>query len=190
MAIFTGVRALHDDGSKKPEDVTRDYYLTLDESKHAAPLLTVYGGKITTYRRLAEEALDRLKHVLRDTPHWTAHVPLPGGDFSHDGIEQLIADVRSRWPFLSEPTATRMVRAYGTRINRILGTAKSLGELGPNFGADLTAAEVRYLMQHEWALTADDVLFRRTKLGMRLSKAERERLHTFMIGPPAKAVNA
>ena len=190
VAIFTGVRALHDDGSKKPEDITRDYYLTLDESRHAAPLLTVYGGKITTYRRLAEEALDRLKHVLRDTPHWTAQAPLPGGDFSYDGIEELIADVRSQWPFLSEPTATRMVRAYGTRINRILGTAKSLGELGPNFGADLTAAEVRYLMQHEWALTADDVLFRRTKLGMRLSKAERERLHTFMIGPPAKAVNA
>ena len=181
------MRALYDDGSGKPEDITRDYHLALDDRAHAAPLLTVYGGKITTYRRLAEEAIDLLARYLADTPHWTANAPLPGGDFAYDGVEAMIAGARARWPFLSEPTARRMVRAYGTRIDRILGNAKSSDQLGPRFGADLTAAEVRYLMQYEWARTSDDVLWRRTKLGLRLSKPERDALGAFMMGEGKRA---
>ena len=184
---FSGVRSLYDDGSGKPEDVTRDYHLALDAHAHAAPLLTVYGGKITTYRRLAEAALEKLGHFLRDTPPWTAHAPLPGGEFARNGVEAMVAGARAAWPFLSEATVRRLVRAYGTRINRILGSAKSLADLGPLFGADLTAAEVRYLMQQEWARSADDVLWRRTKLGLRLSKAERDALGAFMAGESSKA---
>ena len=189
LGFFAGVRALYDDGSGKPEDVTRDYHLTLDEHARAAPLLTVYGGKITTYRRLAEAALDRLGHFLRDTPHWTAHAALPGGDFAHDGVDIMVAQARLRWPFLSENTARRLVRAYGTRIERVLGSAKNTEQLGPRFGADLTAAEVRYLMQYEWAQSADDVLWRRSKLGLRLSKAERDALGAFMSGESVRAAS-
>jgi glycerol-3-phosphate dehydrogenase len=186
--VYAGVRALYDDGSGKPEDVTRDYHLTLDERSRTAPLLTIYGGKITTYRRLAETALERLKHYLPDTPSWTAHAGLPGGDFAYDGIEALISSVRTTWPFLSEATAHRLVRAYGTRVNRILGSARSMNDLGPNLGQDLTAAEVRYLMQYEWARSANDILWRRTKIGLHMSKAERDAVAAFISGEGVHAV--
>jgi glycerol-3-phosphate dehydrogenase len=188
VGLYAGVRALYDDGSGKPEDITRDYHLTLDEHARTAPLLTVYGGKITTYRRLAEEAIDRLSRVLPDTPHWTEHSTLPGGDFSHDSVEAMVAHARATWPFLSELTALRLVRAYGTRIDRVLGAAKSVEQLGPRFGADLTAAEVRYLMRYEYARTIEDVLWRRTKIGMWLSKAQRDALAAFMAGEVAGAI--
>ena len=175
---FAGVRALYDDGSKKAQDVARDYVLALDE--RGAPLLTVYGGKITTYRRLAEHALDRLAHVLKAGPAWTAGSHLPGGDFPYDGVETLVAQARKSWPFLTDGHARRLVRAYGTRIDRLLGSARQLDDLGPAFGADLTATEVRYLIEHEWAQTADDVLWRRSKLGLRVSSHDRERLEKFM----------
>ena len=176
---FAGVRSLYDDGSKKAQDTTRDYVLALDEA--GAPLLTVYGGKITTYRRLAEHAIGRLAHVVKAGPAWTAASHLPGGDFPHDGIEALVAAAGKSWPFLSEDHARRLVRAYGTRVRRLLGSAKQLDDLGANFGADLTAAEVRYLIEREWARTADDVLWRRSKLGLRVSADDRERLTKFMV---------
>jgi glycerol-3-phosphate dehydrogenase len=175
---FAGVRALYDDGSKKAQDVARDYVLVLDE--RGAPLLTVYGGKITTYRRLAEHALDRLAHVLKAGPAWTAGSHLPGGDFPHDGFETLVAAARKSWPFLTDAHARRLTRAYGTRIHRLLGDVKQYGDLGPVFGADLTATELRYLIEQEWAQTADDVLWRRSKLGLRISVHDRERLAKFM----------
>jgi glycerol-3-phosphate dehydrogenase len=179
---FAGVRSLYDDGSKRAQDVTRDYVLTLDEASGKAPLLTVYGGKITTYRRLAEHALDRLAHVVKAGPPWTAQAHLPGGEFPHDGLDTLVATTRRSHPFLSEPHAQRLVRAYGTRVERVIGAAHSLEDLGPCLGADLTGAEVRYLMEQEWALTEDDVLWRRSKLGLRVSFEERERLARFMAG--------
>jgi glycerol-3-phosphate dehydrogenase len=175
---FAGVRSLHDDGAKRAQNVTRDYVLILDE--HEAPLLTVYGGKITTYRRLAEQALDRLAHLFEAGPAWTRDSHLPGGEFPWDGIERLVAETRRARPFLSEAHARRLVRAYGTRVDRVLGPARSLEDLGPWLGADLTGAEVRYLMEREWAQTEDDVLWRRTKLGLRFSPDERERLAKFM----------
>jgi glycerol-3-phosphate dehydrogenase len=189
---FAGVRSLYDDGARKPEDVTRDYHLTLDERFREAPLLTIYGGKITTYRRLAEAVLARLRHFFHPRPAWTARVPLPGGDFAWDAFAGRVAQAQQTWPFLPPDHAGRLVRAYGTRIDRVLGMAKTQQDLGVRFGADLTEAEVRYLMQQEWAQTADDVLWRRTKLGLRLSPAEKEALAGFMAvaqgpgGPPAR----
>src|ERR1700741_4654413 len=148
---FAGVRSLYDDGSRKAQDVTRDYVLTLDERDGEAPLLTVYGGKITTYRRLAQHALDRLGHVIAPGRAWTKDSHLPGGEFPYDGVEALVAKTRKLRTFLSEEHALRLVRAYGTRVERVLGPARWLEDLGPCLGADLTGAEVRYLMEREWA---------------------------------------
>jgi glycerol-3-phosphate dehydrogenase len=153
----------------------------LDQEGALAPLLTVYGGKITTYRRLAEAALDRLAPVLGARPAWTKASRLPGGDFPVAGVAHLVAEARRSWPFLGEAHVRRLVQAYGTRVSRILGPAKQMSDLGPALGADLTGAEVRYLMEHEWARTADDVLWRRSKLGLRVSPAEQERLAKFMV---------
>ena len=177
---FSGVRSLYDDGSKQSQDVTRDYVLALDERDGLAPLMSVYGGKITTSRGLAEHALDRVAHVLAGGPAWTRDSHLPGGEFPYDGIEALVAKTRKSRPFLSEQHAWRLVHAYGTRVERILGPARRLEDLGPSLGADLFAAEVRYLMEREWAQTEEDVLWRRTKLGLRFSSDERERLAKFM----------
>ena len=177
---FAGVRALYDDNSSKPEDATRDYHLDLDKSYGVAPLLTVFGGKITTYRRLAESALQMLSNFFVTGPAWTARDPLPGGNIAWDGLPALIATTRERWPFLSAAHATRLARAYGTRLDDILGEAKSFEDLGECFGADLTAAEVHYLMDHEWALDANDILWRRTKLGLKFSNDERAKLEHFM----------
>jgi glycerol-3-phosphate dehydrogenase len=177
---FAGVRSLHDDGAGDPKDAMRDYVLVLDEQPARAALLTVFGGKITTYRRLAEAALDRLAPVFGVRPAWTKESRLPGGDIPVDGVARLVADARRSWPFLSEAHIRRLVQAYGTRITRILGPAKQAADLGARLGADLTGAEVRYLMEHEWARTADDVLWRRSKLGLRVSSEEKRQLATFM----------
>jgi glycerol-3-phosphate dehydrogenase len=177
---FAGVRSLYDDGSRDPEDLTRDYVLDLEEPFHEAPLLTIYGGKITTYRRLAEHAMDKISHFFVPRRPWTAKLPLPGGDFAPKEIGSRVAQAQATWPFLTPYNAARLVHAYGTRLDRVLGSARTLDDLGPRFGADLTAAEVRYQMQHEWAMTADDVLWRRTKLGLRVSVEQREALARFM----------
>ncbi len=180
---FAGVRPLYgDDDGDKPQDTPRDYVLELDRVAGEAPLLTVYGGKITTYRRLAEEAYGKLAPVLGARPDWTKGTALPGGDFAVGGIERLIVGLRVSWPFLSDGHARRLARAYGTRVRNILASAGSLDDLGPNLGGDLTGAEVRYLMAHEWAQSPDDVLWRRTKLGLRLSRDERSRLSALMTG--------
>jgi glycerol-3-phosphate dehydrogenase len=176
---FAGVRSLYDDGAGKPEDVTRDYHLTLDERFGVAPLLTVYGGKITTYRRLAEAAMARMAHFFQGRAPWTAKVPLPGGDMRWDAAETHVARALRTWPFLGEAQARRLVRAYGTRLDSVLGDAKSRADLGPWFG-ELPAAEVRHLMTNEWARQPDDVLWRRTKLGLVLSKDEKATLADFM----------
>jgi glycerol-3-phosphate dehydrogenase len=178
---FAGVRSLYDDGAGKPEDVTRDYHLTFDERYRAAPLLTVYGGKITTYRRLAEAAMAHMAHCFQGRPPWTARAPLPGGDMLWDGVEAHVARALRTWPFLDEGEARRLVGAYGTRLDRVLGAAGSRDDLGPWFG-ELSATEVRHLMANEWARTADDVLWRRTKLGLRLNASEKEKLAVFMAG--------
>ncbi len=177
---FAGVRALYDDGSRRSQDVSRDYVLKLDDASGTAPLLTVYGGKITTYRRLAEQAVDRLSDILSCGPAWTAGSHLPGGEFPHNGFEALVETTHKSRPFLDEQHVRRLVHAYGTRVERVLGAARSREELGPTIGADLTATEVIYLMQREFAQTADDVLWRRSKLGLHFSASEREALARLM----------
>jgi glycerol-3-phosphate dehydrogenase len=177
---FSGVRALHDDGAKKPEDVTRDYELVLEEKIGEAPLLTVYGGKITTHRKLAEAAMAKIGIFFGGRPPWTAGSSLPGGEFAPDGFYPLVAETIGRWPFLSEPHARRLVRAYGRRAERILGDAQSMNDLGPRFAGDLTAAELRYMVEHEWAQTADDVLWRRSKLGLTATAEQRTEISQFI----------
>jgi glycerol-3-phosphate dehydrogenase len=177
---FAGVRALYDDGLKMPQDIDRDYTLSLDKSFGVAPLLTVYGGKLTTFRRLAEDVLARLGPFFPPSRPWTAGSALPGGDFAYDGAPALVARTQQQWPFLAAGHARRLVAAYGTRVENVLAGVARPEDLGPRFGADLTGAEVRYLMSKEWAQTADDLLWRRSKLGLRFSGAERATLESFM----------
>src|SRR5262249_49370142 len=158
---FAGVRALYGDAAKRPQDAPRDYVLELDGPEGMAPLLTVYGGKITTFRVLAEAALEKLSFIFGKRAPWTANSHLPGGDFAVGYLDDLVEKTRASWPFLDVRHARRLVRSYGTRAARILGPAKYLDDLGSRFGPNLSSAEVRYLMAHEWARTAEDVLWRR-----------------------------
>ncbi|HEX3983197.1 MAG TPA: glycerol-3-phosphate dehydrogenase C-terminal domain-containing protein, partial [Acidisoma sp.] len=143
-------------------------------------LLSVYGGKITTYRRLAEAALAQLAPHLPqpggETAGWTGRAPLPGGDFPMEGFAALQATTAARYPFLPERHLRRLLHAYGTRITILLGDATSLADLGETYGADLTEAELRYLVAHEWVRSADDLLWRRTKLGLRVDTEDKHRI--------------
>lgn len=155
-----------------------------DVRRGSAPLLTVFGGDVTMSRRRAEIAVDRLTPFYPMTPPWTANAPLPGGDVAWQETGEEAERVRERWPFLDETEAIRLVSAYGTRTDRVLGVARTRGELGPQFGTGLTGAEVRYLMTHEWARFPDDVLWRRSKLGLSMPKQDRDALAQFMLSPP------
>jgi glycerol-3-phosphate dehydrogenase len=178
---YSGVRPLYDEtGDTAAQAATRDYVLKLDAAEGMPPLLSVFGGKITTYRRLAEQALAQLApHLPVATARssgWTGKAPLPGGDFPVQGFEPQLAAVRARYPFLAEAHLRRLLRAYGTRVENILAGATSVDDLGPCYGADLTEAELQYLVRAEWARGAPDVLWRRSKLGLRLSQAEAVRV--------------
>jgi len=165
---YSGVRPLYNDGAKSATAATRDYVLSVDAD--GPPLLNVFGGKITTYRRLAESAMAKLAPFFSGlSGPWTAGVALPGGDFPHDGVADLCAQVQARYPFLPPAHVARLVRAYGTDAFGLLGTAQSPSDLGRDFGATLTEAEVRWLMTREWARRAEDVVWRRSKLGLRLN---------------------
>lgn len=178
---YAGVRPLHDDAEAKASEVTRDYKLELADTSHLPPLLSVFGGKITTYRRLAEMALHRLEPFIGGaSENWTDDVPLPGGELPHGDFEGFLDGVRRRWPFLPEPLARRLAHAYGTRISDFIAAARSLEDLGTHFGAGLTRAEVDYLRTHEWAQSADDILWRRTKLGLHMTPAERHSLKHYL----------
>lgn len=180
---YSGVRPLFDDGASAAQEATRDYVLRVDGGPDDPALINVFGGKITTYRRLAESMLEKIEARLgAKGGAWTADAPLPGGAFPADGAQRLIADLQAQFRGLPAGLIERLVRHYGTLARNILGDAKTPEELGPNFGADLYAAEVRYLMKAEWARSAEDVLWRRTKLGLRLSQAEANRLNDWMSG--------
>ncbi len=185
---YSGVRPLYNDGAKSATAATRDYVLSLDTT--GAPLLNVFGGKITTYRRLAESALAKLApYFPQAKAAWTARVALPGGDFPQDGVAALTARLRTAHPFLTAYWAGRLVRAYGTEAFAILGKATSADALGQDFGATLTEAEVRWLMANEYAVTAVDVVWRRSKLGLRLSADQIETLDRFMAGTAVRAIS-
>ena len=184
---YSGVRPLYDDGASAAQEATRDYVLKLDAPPGAPPALSIFGGKITTYRRLAEAALARLApHLPAPTGQpagWTATSHLPGGDFPPEDYEAEVACLQSRAPFLPVPLARRLVRAYGTRAHQVVGSADSLAAMGRDYGAGLTEAEVAYLRQNEWAEAAADVVWRRSKLGLRLTPAQVAALDAAMHMP-------
>jgi glycerol-3-phosphate dehydrogenase len=190
---YAGVRSLHDDGKASAQDTTRDFVLELDGRRGEPPLLSIVGGKITTYRRVAEEALSRLVPLLSCPagPPWTRGAVLPGGDFPCGDRDRLARELAAAAPFLGGATAERLVRTYGTVTHAIFAGATRMEDLGQQFGAGLTEREVRHLIANEWAMTADDILWRRTKLGLRLTADERHRLAEWLrMHGPAGAPSA
>ncbi len=176
---YSGVRPLYNDGATSATAATRDYVLSLDQN--GAPLLNVFGGKITTHRRLAESALAKLAPFFPQAkPAWTARAPLPGGDFPHTDVAKLTANLQQSYPFLTHYWAARLIRAYGSEAATLLGQARSAADLGQDFGATLTETEVRWLITHEFAREPADILWRRTKFGLRMSDAQIEQLSAYM----------
>ena len=180
---FAGVRPLVDDGSGKPETASRGYHFEIDvDANETAPILSVFGGKITTYRHLAESAVRELSaHLpILKGDSWTLGQPLPGGDFPINGAANLANDIKREHPYLPEALVHRWVRSYGTNARLIVLNASSLANLGVDFGYDLYAREVDYLIDCEWAQSAQDILWRRSKLGLRFSAEETVQLEAFV----------
>ncbi|WP_196259873.1 glycerol-3-phosphate dehydrogenase [Pelagibacterium limicola] len=178
---YSGVRPLYDDGAPKAQEATRDYVLKRSGGGGTAALLTVIGGKITTYRRLAEAALEHIEAALgKRGKRWTAASRLPGGDFGTQEVEAQVAALATAYPFLNAGHAAALLRRYGTLTRTILGEAEAYADLGDHFGAGLYAAEVRYLVEREWARSAEDILWRRTKLGLRSSVIDGKKLEMFI----------
>ncbi|MEL7629033.1 glycerol-3-phosphate dehydrogenase [Pectobacterium aroidearum] len=176
---YSGVRPLCDDESDSPQAITRDYTLSVDDDNGQAPLLSVFGGKLTTYRKLAEHALDKLhKYYPQAGKAWTKEAVLPGGDIAGTR-DDYAAALRRRFN-LPESLTRRYSRTYGSNSELILTNVKGLGDLGEDFGHDLYEAELRYLVEKEWAVTLDDVIWRRTKLGMRLNDAQKQRISDWL----------
>jgi glycerol-3-phosphate dehydrogenase len=171
ISSFSGVRPLYDDNAANPSAVTRDYVFDIEG---APPLLSVFGGKITTYRKLAEHAMQKLKPFFpRMKGNWTAAATLPGGDMAGADFFAFFGEFRGRYAWLPENLALHYARLYGTLSEELLNGASNIADLGPSFGGNCYAREVQYLRRCEWAQTADDILFRRTKLGLHMSEAQR-----------------
>lgn len=184
---YSGVRPLYDDGATSATAATREYVLSLDTT-HGAPVLNVFGGKITTYRKLAEAVMEKLApHFASMSNAWTAGVALPGGDFAVDGAGTLKQRLMRDYPYLTEKWAARLIRAYGTDAWNVLADAKTLEDLGEGFGATLYAREVEWLMHKEYAVNADDVVWRRSKLGLRMSSDQIGTLDAWMAADTKQA---
>lgn len=177
---YSGLRPLYDDGALDASVVTRDYAFDLDAPDGAAPVLSIFGGKITTARRLAEHAMDELGRFLpAHGAAWTQGAAFPGGDIEFDAY---LAYLKAEKPFLGDALALRLARAYGSRAERFLKHARAMADLGRDFGGGFTEAELRYLVDNEWARRADDVLWRRSKLGLHMTAQEQGALHEFLGG--------
>ena len=179
---YSGVRPLYDDGSPNPSAVTRDYHFELDTGAQGedVPLLSIFGGKITTYRKLAEHALEKLAHWFPGKRAWSHTEALPGGDFGGRDFQQVLADFRARRPELDRQWLARLLRRHGMLADALLGDARTAADLGESFGGGLYEREVRYLAEHEWAREAEDVLWRRTKCGLHMSPTQRARVADYM----------
>jgi glycerol-3-phosphate dehydrogenase len=179
---YAGVRPLYDDHAENASAVTRDYVLDVQGGKGEPALLSVFGGKITTYRKLAEHALEKLLPVMERAvgKSWTANAALPGGDLPGASFEAYLAEFSARHQFLPPSLAHRLVRAYGTRADRIIGKANNLADMGENFDGGLTAAEVDYLVVHEWARTTEDILWRRSKLALHVPEGTVVKLDAYL----------
>jgi glycerol-3-phosphate dehydrogenase len=177
---YSGIRPLYDDGASKAQEATRDYVLKLDKSEGQAPMLSVFGGKITTARKLAESVMDEIKPFFPNMKgKWTAASKLPGGDIAHDQVESRIADLQRKYSFLKPANVRRLFRAYGSDVENILGEARFAADLGEIIGP-LTAREIEHLKSKEWAMSADDILWRRSKLGLHMKPEEQEALRVYM----------
>jgi glycerol-3-phosphate dehydrogenase len=178
---YSGIRPLYDDHATSASAVTRDYVLDLDGDESRAPLLSVFGGKITTYRKLAEHALGKLAPFFAgsDRP-WTAGAILPGGDMPSGDFAAYVESLRKHYPALEPKLLARLARAYGTRTKRLLGDAQSMQDLGECFGGNLYAREIDYLIDQEWASAAQDVLYRRSKLGLHLPMEAEQSIANYM----------
>ncbi|MBK8742821.1 MAG: glycerol-3-phosphate dehydrogenase [Betaproteobacteria bacterium] len=178
---YSGVRPLYDDGQSDPSAITRDYTLVLDVAYPQSPLLSVFGGKITTYRRLAESVLDKLRPSFPHmTGSWTGARALPGGDMPGADFEAFALALAQRYPELPASYPRALARRHGTRAGQILGSAAAPADLGTHFGDTLYAAEIDYLVASEWAVTADDILWRRTKCGLHLNQNERDAVAAYL----------
>ncbi len=184
---WAGVHALPETGERRFFDRRPGHAVEIDGTGREPPLVTIVGGSIGFHRRLAEEVLERLAPAIGFRAPWTAGVPLPGGLFPVDGLAELARGLRSLYPFLGAAHAARLVSLYGTRAHTIVSGARAMADLGMVFGADLTEAEVRYLMAEEWAGTAEDILWRRTKLGLRFGAEEAAGLDAWLAGVPEEA---
>ena len=177
---YSGVRPLYDDGASAAQEITREYVLKPDPGE-GAPLLNIFGGKITTYRKLSESMLELIEARLgRRAAPWTHRAALPGGDFPAEGFDAQVAGLQADYPLLDPKQARRYVRQYGTRAWQMLGEAKTRDDLGQHFGYGLYAREVDYLMAQEWAMEAADVLWRRTKRGIRFDGEQVAELEDYM----------
>jgi glycerol-3-phosphate dehydrogenase len=182
---YSGVRPLYDDGASAAQEATRDYVLKIHGNKELAPVLNIFGGKITTYRRLAEAALAKLAPFF---PHmkepWTKKACLPGGDFPVGDVAQKVTDLREKYTFLDERWALRFIKMYGTRAWKLLDQANKKEDLGFDFGSTLTETEVMFMINEEWATSVEDILWRRSKLGLHMTKAQictlEEKVKTFL----------
>ncbi len=171
---YSGVRPIYNDGANAAQEAKRDFVLKLDGEENQPPLLNIIGGKITTYRVLSEKACKLLKpYFPKMTENWTATNPLPGGDFDFDQFADIQQKLAEDYPYLKIELIERYMRTYGTKAREVLKHVKSLSDMGPDFGAGLYLVEAQYLKQHEWAITADDILWRRTKLGFDINKDQR-----------------
>ncbi len=178
---YSGVRPLYDDNALDATAATRDYVLTLSSQNKQLPLLNIFGGKITTYRKLSEDALGKLAPFFPDmSGKWTAHAALPGGDFPVEGVEELRHAVMEKYCFLTESWATRLVRSYGTDVFEIYRDARGRDDLGTEIGATLFGVEMDWLIKNEWAKTTQDIIWRRSKLGLHLSDKEVERIDVYL----------
>jgi D-erythritol 1-phosphate dehydrogenase len=178
---YSGVRPLYDDGSADPAAVTRDYVLKLDADKGMAPLLSIFGGKITTFRRLAEQALRELAPFFPDMKKpWTRSEPLPGGDMVRGDFAAFERVLRARYASIDPDLLSALARRHGTRSSRVLGNANTVADLGPHFGDTLFAAEVEYMIAEEWATSAEDILWRRTKCGLHMTASERDAVAQYL----------
>ena len=187
---YAGVRPLYDDASGNASEVTRDYVFDLDAGPARAPLLSIFGGKITTYRKLAEHALERLQPLLGSSRGaWTAGAPLPGGDMPGADFARFLTSAGRDFPWLPESILRRWARAYGTRLHAIVGDARAVEELGRDLGGGLLEAEVRYLVEQEWARTAEDILWRRSRLGLHVGRETAQRLEE-LLGVPMPTARA
>lgn len=174
---YSGVRPLDDTLDGDASAASRDYHIKLEDDHGKAPLISIYGGKITTYRKLAEQVVAEIApYVELSGQPWTDHTPLPGGDFAFDGKSQLVTQLMADYPFLEGRNARRLISCYGTLAWKLLGSAGNLDDLGEDFGAGLYQCEVTWLCRQEWAQTAEDIIWRRTKCGLRMDASQVERL--------------